>query len=141
TDASLALLRERYPWVDVLPLAGNGGFVRAVNAGIAASGAPLVILLNSDTVADPRFVEQLAGALERFPAHAMAAAKLGLFDQPDRLHSAGDGYGWAGVPFRRGVWQRDDGRFDVLGEAVGPCAGAAAYRRSALLALADEQGN
>ena len=105
TDDSLAMLRQRYPAIAVLALPQNGGFVRTVNAGLAQTSAPLVILLNNDTVPDERFVEQLAGALERFPAYAFAAAKLRLFDRPGHLHSAGDGYGWDGVPFSRGVWQ------------------------------------
>jgi GT2 family glycosyltransferase len=141
SDDSLAVLRERYPEVAVLALPSNGGFVRAVNAGIAHSAAPIVVLLNNDTVADPRFIEQLAGALDRYPQYAFAAAKLRLFDQPDRLHSAGDGYGWDGVPFSRGVWQPDAGQYDALAEVFGPCAGAAAYRRAALAALADQRGD
>ena len=141
SDDSLAVLRERYPEVDLLALPSNGGFVRAVNAGIVHSAAPIVVLLNNDTVADPRFIEQLAGALDRYPRYAFAAAKLILFDQPGRLHSAGDGYGWDGVPFSRGVWQPDAGQYDVLAEVFGPCAGAAAYRRAALEALADQRGD
>ena len=141
TDDSLRLLHERYPQVDVLALPTNGGFVQAVNAGIAHTAAPFVLLLNSDTVADPRFIEHLVGALERYPRYAFAAAKLRLFDRPDHLHSAGDGYGWDGVPWSRGVWQRDVGQFDAVCEVFGPCAGAAAYRRSALNELADDHGN
>ncbi len=141
TDDSLAMLQERYPTIAVLALPHNGGFVRTVNAGIAQTSAPLVILLNNDTVPDRRFVEQLAGALERFPAYAFAAAKLRLFDQPEQLHSAGDGYGWDGVPFSRGVWQVDRGQFDIISEIFGPCAGAAIYRRTALTALASPTGD
>ncbi|HEY1017146.1 MAG TPA: glycosyltransferase family 2 protein, partial [Herpetosiphonaceae bacterium] len=136
TDGSLALLRERYPEVRVLPLAENVGLVKAVNAAIAATSAPLVVLLNNDTEADERWLEHLAGALERFPAYDFAASKLRLFDRRELLHSAGDGYGWDGVPFNRGVWQEDRGQYDALAEIFGPCAGAAAYRRSALEALA-----
>jgi GT2 family glycosyltransferase len=140
TDDSLAVVRQRYPDIAVLALPRNGGFVRTVNAGIAQTSAPLVILLNNDTVPDARFVEHLAGALERFPAYAFAAAKLRLFDRADHLHSAGDGYGWDGVPFSRGVWQPDQGQFDVMCEVFGPCAGAAIYRRTALTALASPAG-
>lgn len=137
TDDSLALLRQHYPDVAVLALPRNGGFVQAVNAGIAHTSAPIVILLNNDTEVAPAFVEQLVGALERYPAYSFAAPKLRLFAQPDHLHSAGDGYAWDGVPFSRGVWQRDNGQFDSVCEVFGPCAGAAAYRRAALEALAD----
>jgi GT2 family glycosyltransferase len=59
----------------------------------------------------------------------MAAAKMLLFDRRDTLHSAGDGYGVDGIPFNRGVWQRDEGQFDEPGWIFGGCGGAVAYRR------------
>jgi GT2 family glycosyltransferase len=42
------------------------------------------------------------------------------------------------VPGNRGVWQRDSARFNIMEEVFGPCAGAAAYRRSALELLAED---
>jgi GT2 family glycosyltransferase len=136
-DGSLALLAERYPEVRVLPLPRNRGLAAAVNAGIAATGRPIVVLLNNDTEADERWLEQLVGALERRPEYAFAASKLRLFDRRDHLHSAGDFYRPNGEPGSRGVWERDRGQYDLLGEVFGPCAGAAAYRRAALEQLAE----
>jgi GT2 family glycosyltransferase len=136
-DGSLALLAERYPEVRVLPLPRNRGLAAAVNAGIAATGRPIVVLLNNDTEADERWLEQLVGALERRPEYVFAASKLRLFDRRDHLHSAGDFYRPNGEPGSRGVWERDRGQYDALGEVFGPCAGAGAYRRSALEQLAE----
>ena len=141
TDDSVALIRERYPHVELIALAHNGGFVRAVNAGIRASNGEYVLLLNNDTIAESRMVEALVTTLERYPQYAIAAAKLLLFDQPNHLHTTGDGYGWDGVPFSRGVWQADHGQFDAIAEVFGACAGAALYRRAALMQLADNAGN
>jgi GT2 family glycosyltransferase len=59
----------------------------------------------------------------------MCATKLLLFDQRDTLHSAGDFYGLDCVPGNRGVWEKDDGRYDHQSEAFGACGGAAGYRR------------
>lgn len=137
TDGSLALLARDYPEVHVLALAENRGFIAAVNAGIAATDGAYVVLLNNDTEATPRWLEHLVGALERFPQYDFAASKLMLFDRRDHIHSAGDFYRVNGVPGSRGVWQRDVGQFDALEEVWGPCAGAAAYRRSTLDALAE----
>lgn len=137
TDGSQALLRERYPAVTLLALPQNLGFTGACNAGIAAARGNYIALLNNDTEADPRWLERLVGALDRFPAYDFAASKLLLFDRRDHIHSAGDYYGMNGVPGNRGVWQRDRGQYDVMEEVFGPCAGAAAYRRAALEALAE----
>jgi GT2 family glycosyltransferase len=137
TDESRALLAARYPEVRVVALERNRAFAGAVNAGIAATERPFVVLLNSDTEAHPRWLEELVGALERRPQFAFAASKLLLFDRRDHLHSAGDFYRPNGEPGSRGVWERDRGQYDALGEVFGPCAAAAAYRREALERLAE----
>jgi GT2 family glycosyltransferase len=132
TDGSLALLASQYPECRVLALSRNRGLAAAVNAGLRATHQDVVVLLNNDTEADPHWLEQLVGALERFPQFAFAASKLRLFEPRDRLHSAGDFYRVDGVPGNRGVWERDSGQYDAVEEVFGPCAGAAAYRRAAL---------
>jgi GT2 family glycosyltransferase len=137
TDESFELLAGSYPEVQVIALPQNRGLAAAVNAAFHATGGEYVVLLNNDTEVHPRWLEQLIGALERFPTYAFAASKLLLFDRRDRLHSAGDYYRFDGVPGNRGVWQRDRGQYDMLEEVFGPCAGAAAYRRAALEALAE----
>jgi GT2 family glycosyltransferase len=137
TDASLDLLAREYPEAHVVQMPRNRGLAAAVNAGIAATHRPLVVLLNNDTEATPTWLAELVGALERYPQYAFAASKLMLFDRRDHLHSAGDYYRPNGEPGSRGVWQRDTGQYDALAEVFGPCAGAAAYKRSALEALAE----
>jgi GT2 family glycosyltransferase len=137
TDDSHALLARRYPEVQVLALPENRGLAAAVNVALEATGGEYVVLLNNDTEAHPRWIERLIGALDRFPAYSFAASKLLLFDRRDHIHSAGDYYRADGVPGNRGVWQRDSGQYDAMEEVFGPCAGAAAYRRAALEALAE----
>ncbi len=136
-DGSLMLLAERYPEVQLLPLPRNRGLAAAVNAGIAATNQPFVVLLNNDTEAHPAWLGELVGALEQRPAYAFAASKLLFFDRRDRIHSAGDFYRPNGEPGSRGVWERDNGQYDAMSEVFGPCAGAAAYRRTALAQLAE----
>jgi GT2 family glycosyltransferase len=137
SDNSLALLAAAYPEVQVIARPRNQGLAAAVNAGIAATSAPIVVLLNNDTEATPNWLAELVGALERHPAFAFAASKLMLFDRRDHIHSAGDYYRPDGEPGSRGVWEHDRGQYDALSEVFGACAGAAAYRRSALAALAE----
>src|SRR6185295_11696184 len=90
TDGSRALLAQSYPEVQVIALPRNRGLAAAVNAAFHATGGEYVLLLNNDTEAHPRWVEHLAGALDRYPEYAFAASKLLLFDRRDHLHSAGD---------------------------------------------------
>ena len=68
TDGSLELLEQEFPRVRVITLPENTGFCHAVNAGIKASRAPYVLLLNNDTKVSPSFVRALVEAIERYPA-------------------------------------------------------------------------
>ncbi|HEX6293189.1 MAG TPA: glycosyltransferase family 2 protein [Herpetosiphonaceae bacterium] len=136
SDGSVALLRERYPEVQVVELAKNSGLARAINQAIAVTQGAYVVLLNNDTEVDERWLAELVGALEQRPEYAFAASKLRLYDRRDVIHSAGDGYRIDGLPFNRGVWEVDRGQYDASVDVFGPCAGAAAYRRAALEAVA-----
>jgi GT2 family glycosyltransferase len=138
TDNSVDFLEDNYPEVSVLQLPHNRGLAAAINFAIARTHAEYVVLLNNDTEADQHWLAELIGALEQQPDYAFAASKLRLFDRRSVLHSAGDGYRVDGIPFNRGVWEPDRGQYDHAGEVFGPCAGAAAYRRSVLEQIAED---
>ena len=59
----------RHAGVEWLPLAENRGFPAAVNAGIAASTAPLIALLNTDALPEPGWLEALVRALDADASH------------------------------------------------------------------------
>jgi GT2 family glycosyltransferase len=140
TDGSRALVREEYPEVRLLALERNLGLTGGNNAGFRTAQGEILISLNNDTEAHPRFVEALVTALKAHPEAGMAAAKMLLFDRRDHIHSAGDGYGADGIPFNRGVWEKDEGQYDEPGWIFGGCGGAVAYRRAMLdeIGLFDE---
>ncbi|MFH1486395.1 MAG: glycosyltransferase family 2 protein [Chloroflexota bacterium] len=140
TDASVELIRVRYPGVEVIHLSKNVFFSGAVNEGIRQSQSPLAALLNNDTEAEPEWLEELVTALERNPQAGMAASKMLLFDRRNVLNSTGDFYGVDGIPGNRGIWERDEGQYDSQTQVFGACAGAALYRRSVLedIGLFDE---
>lgn len=132
TDGSQALVTEQYPEVQLLALDRNLGLTGGNNAGFRAAQGDILISLNNDTEAHPGFVEALVNASMEHPEAGMVAAKMLLFDRRDHIHSAGDGYGVDGIPFNRGVWQRDEGQFDEPGWIFGGCGGAVAYQRAML---------
>ena len=132
TDGSQMFVTEGYPEVRLLALDRNLGLTGGNNVGFRAARGEILVSLNNDTEADPRFVQSLVEPLLEYPEAGMVAAKMLLFDQRDQIHSAGDGYGVDGIPFNRGVWQRDEGQFDGSGWIFGGCGGAVAYRRTML---------
>jgi hypothetical protein len=133
TDNSLALLAERFPEVRVLALGSNRGFARAANAGLRAVTADAVALVNTDVVLAPDWLERAAAALAAAPRAAAVATKLVDLDDPTLIYDAGDVLRRDGACEQRGRFERDAGRYDAPGEVFSACAGAALYRRAAVL--------
>lgn len=132
TDESRELVGRDYPEVRVVALDANRGVAGGFNAGIQAARGAVLVLLNNDTEAEPAWLQELVSTLEANPRAGMAASKLRLFDQRDKLHSAGDFVRVDGIPGNRGVWQVDEGQYDDASQPpplFGVCGGAAAYRR------------
>ena len=115
----------------VLRLAENGGFARAANAGVAAVGSEAVALVNTDVVLDADWLERALAALGA--SEGAVATKLLDLDDPAILYSAGDVLRRDGVCEQRGRFERDMGAYDEPGEVFSACAGAALYRRAAVL--------
>ncbi len=69
-DGSPEAVRAGFPEVEVIALARNAGFGPANNVAIRASDAPLVLLLNSDTLVAAGAIEGLIARLEATGAAA-----------------------------------------------------------------------
>ncbi len=137
-DDSLALLESEYTEVRVIPLKENQGYAGGVNVGIRAAQGEIIVVLNNDTEADHRLLEELWAGLERHPEAGAATSKMLLFDQRQVINSAGDFYTLDGIPGNRGVWQRDEGQFDREEKVFSAHGGASAFRRSMLMELASK---
>jgi GT2 family glycosyltransferase len=119
----------------------NKGFPAAVNEGIRRTEAELLVLLNNDTRADPKWLERVVAALDETPEAAFASCKLLQFYAPHAIDAAGDGYSLyraSGFPIARGD-PRD--AYERRAWVFGACAAAAAYRRSLFdhIGLFDEE--
>ncbi len=115
---------------EVIENANNLGFGTAVNQGIAATGTPLVAVLNDDAVAHPGWLDALVRAIESRPDVGMCASQVRLMGEPG-LDSAGMLVARDGSSKQRGHG-RMPGDFPVLEEALFPSGSAALYRRSML---------
>ncbi|MCB0209525.1 MAG: glycosyltransferase family 2 protein [Anaerolineae bacterium] len=141
TDESLELTRRDYPEVDILEIGENLGYAGAINRGVLHASGQIIVPLNNDTEAHPGWAQAIVDALVRYPDAGMVASKILLFNERDKIHSAGDAFGIDGIPINRGVWQKDTGQFDGDSYIFGGCGGAVAYRRSMLddIGLFDEE--
>ncbi|MFL5886598.1 MAG: glycosyltransferase family 2 protein, partial [Thermoleophilaceae bacterium] len=134
TDGSLDYLAAEQPDVRVIALGENTGFARAANRGIEAVQADAVALINTDVELEPDWHERMLAALEAGESVASVACKMVDLHDPGAIYDAGDFLRRDGVAEQRGRFERDDGvRFDTPCEAFSACAGAALYRRRAVL--------
>ena len=93
TDASVALVREKFPGVRLLALPRNLGFGGGSNAGFRAAKNDIVVLLNSDMRVAPDFLEPL---LDGFTEPDVFAVSCQIFfTDPNKLREeTGLTQGW-----------------------------------------------
>lgn len=129
TDGSLDYMKEHYPAIETIALDKNYGFSKAVNEGIRRADTPYVILLNNDTSADPRYVEEMVKAIRRSPRIFSVSSKMIQMYHPGLIDSAGDLYTLIGWGICRGTG-RPITNYTEPSVIFTACAGAAIYRRS-----------
>lgn len=137
SDGSADWVAQHHPWVQVLRLPRNLGFGGANHVGIAHARAPLVALLNNDTVVEPQWLAVLKRTLEREPEAVAACATLELLHHPGLYNARGGGMTWLGYGY-----DRDFGRprlaaseLPEVEEVLFPTAAAALFRKGPFLAL------
>jgi hypothetical protein len=135
TDGSLEWLAAQAPGVRVLALGRNTGFAVAVNHGLAATDAGAVALVNTDVELAPDWIARAAGRLEDDPGLSSVATRMVLMDRPGVVDDAGDVLRRDGVAEQRGHGKPDGPRFGQAGEVFSASAGAAVFRRSAVLGV------
>jgi len=76
SDESVAMLRGEFPWVQLIANDANLGFARASNQGVRLATAPLVLLLNPDTVVVPGALGILIRFLQQHPDAGLLGPSL-----------------------------------------------------------------
>ncbi len=97
SDRSVALVRERFPSVEVIELGRNRGPCAARNAGMRAAARRWVLAVDNDAVLEPGVLARLRAALEQRPDCIVAQVRSVLFDDPARIHYDGGGFHYLGL--------------------------------------------
>ena len=85
TDDSIAALRSAYPNMPILETGANLGFAGGNNLGIEWAlrhHAEWILLLNNDTVVDPRFLQAFLSAAASKPKAKVLGAKILRYSEP-----------------------------------------------------------
>jgi GT2 family glycosyltransferase len=128
TDGSIRVLEQWAPVVKVVRLSENTGFTGGNIEGLKVARGEYIALINNDAVADPDWLRELVSAMDGDPDVGICASKVIIYDQPDRIDSAGDGCVTSGHGIRRGNREALD-NFSEKEYIFGGCAAALLYRK------------
>jgi GT2 family glycosyltransferase len=136
-DGSLDWVRQHHPWVRVISLGRNLGYGAANLRGIGEAQAPLVALLNNDTVVDPGWLRVLVEALDSHPEAVAACSTLLLLQHPNLYNARGGALSALGYGFDRffGYPRLPSTHLPEVEEVLFPTAAAALFRKADFLAL------
>jgi GT2 family glycosyltransferase len=144
-DGSVDYLRNEFPRITLFPQEKNLGFAAGCNVGMRyalAQGFEYVLLVNNDTVVDPRFLSGLLEEARKVPDAALLSPKIYFYDCPDRLWWAGGAFSlWVGIAKHVGRKQIDTGQCDLPGPIAWATGCAVLIRSEALkkVGLFDER--
>jgi GT2 family glycosyltransferase len=130
TDGSDRIPDEFVSHVRLIRSTENLGYGGGINTGIAAASGDAILALNNDIVLDHACVEFLAREMETDPRIGMCGPKMLLPD--GRLNSTGICISRSGAAWNRDMGRRDPGQEAPVEDFLGPCGGAALYRRAML---------
>jgi GT2 family glycosyltransferase len=132
TDGSVEWVKTQFPLVRVMCSDRNLGFARGNNEAIRATESRYVATLNNDTEPDPDWLSELVEAMDSSPTVGMCASKMVRADDTGVMDSCGIRIDRGGIGWNRYAGERDHIAEDTPYEVLGPCAGAALYRRAML---------
>lgn len=131
TDESVSYVRQRFPWVKVVSSAVNSGFAEGCNIGVRKAEGEYIALLNSDAVADERWLSELVEALDENENVAAADSKIYCAGEYPVLEEAGASFNNLGYLWALGFHQSDIGQFSARTEVPAFTACAGLVRRRA----------
>lgn len=93
---------RNHPDMRLIEAGANIGFAAGNNLAAGQARGTWLALLNPDAFADPRWLERLMAATQRWPQVNSFASLQKAADRPDFLDGAGDVLTLAGIPYRGG---------------------------------------
>jgi GT2 family glycosyltransferase len=134
-DDSVPFVRACFPHVRVISLPFNLGFAAAMNAGARAARSEYLAFLNNDAAADPNWLGELTGCIQRHPRAASVTSKILKLDRRDILDDAGNVMTRSLKAYHRGRGEFDRGQYEDESEVFSASGAASMWRARALVEL------
>ncbi len=110
TDASGGVL-GKHPWIQVVHSGTNRGFAGGNNFGLPLCSGRLILLLNSDTVVTPDFLQPLVGYLRAHSQVGIVQGKMILSRHENALDVCGSFLTSFGFLYHYGYWKQDSEKY------------------------------
>jgi len=131
TDGSEEFIRVNYPEIKVVQTGKNLGYPAGNNAGFEVAEGEYIVVVNPDTVADPKWLAELIKPLEKDPTITATTSKILIYYHKDRINTCSNTNHHTGLTFCRGLNKSVD-EFNSL-QAVSSVSGCSfAIRRDVL---------
>jgi O-antigen biosynthesis protein len=129
-DETVAVVREKFPWVHILCQPENLGFAIANNIGMRAFDADYFALINTDVVLQPSWLSRMLEVVQADPSIAVAGCKV-FYGNGVLLQHAGGMIRDNALTYHLGDGELDIGQYDRLVD-VDYVIGAAFLMRGAV---------
>ncbi|AKB16442.1 glycosyltransferase family 2 protein [Methanosarcina thermophila] len=103
TDGSEEFIRTNYPMIKVVQTGKNLGYPAGNNAGFEVAEGEYIVVVNPDTVADPKWLAELVKPLENDPTIAATTSKVLIYYQKDKINTCANTAHYTGLTFCRGL--------------------------------------
>jgi GT2 family glycosyltransferase len=115
-DGTAEWVRREYPAIKVIENRANLGFAEGSNVGLRlalAAGARHLVLLNPDTVVDPRWLEELVRSADASEAIGVCQSKIYRYpaSNPPVINTVGNRLHYTGVGWCGHLGEVDRGQF------------------------------
>ncbi len=112
------IIKEKYPWVNLIKSKENLGFAGGNNLGVKAAKGEFLLFINNDTEVPEGFIEPLVETLQQDEGIGMVSPKIKFHWDPSLIQYAGytPMNHWTIRNNSIGYHQKDDGFYDKAGE-------------------------
>jgi len=140
TDDTVKLIREQYPCVRLIENSVNRGAAAARNQGVVSSSGHWVLTLDSDTVVERGFIQNLLILIKNISANIGIIQPKILFYDKKHIYSCGIFLSWSRRFYDIGKGKQDKVFFQDKREVFGACSAAALYKREMLEETREDTG-
>lgn len=131
TDGSEEFIRFNYPEIKVVQTGKNLGYAAGNNKGFEVAEGEYIVVVNPDTVAEPKWLAELIKPLRNDSTIAATTSKVLIYYQKDKINTCANTNHHTGLTFCRGLDKPAD-QFNNL-QAVGAVSGCSFAIRNDML--------